>query len=352
MGSRSKVVRRRHLAAVLTLSVLAWLGLTIDSEAATANQPPPKVVVSVAPLHSLVASVMAGVGEPTLLLPGGASPHATSLKPSDARALNQAELVLWVGPALEGFLVKPLRSLATEADVITLIEEPSVTRLALRDGGTWEAHEHDDDAHGHGEHGHEDSGHEDHGHNDEDHHAEEDQDHGAAIDPHLWLDPRNAIAIVNVVAQRLSTIDPANADKYRANAQALAARLDQLDNDLEDDLAPHAAVPYLVFHDAYQYFERRYGLAAKGSIAASPERSPGARRVAEMRDKIRTLGVVCVFSEPQFPPSLVATLIEGSTARAGVLDPVGAELTPGPDLYPSLLRSLARGLSDCLNPQS
>jgi zinc transport system substrate-binding protein len=283
----------------------------------------PKVVASIKPIHALVAGVMAGVGEPAVIVAGGASPHLYTLKPSDAERLEHADIVFWVGPIFEGFLAKPLKSLAGKAQIVELDRAPGIVLLPAREGGAWEADEHRDQAAG----------------------AEEQ-------DGHLWLDPENARAIVRLAAARLAALDPAHASAYAANGAGLDRRLDALDADLRQRLAAVKGMPFVVFHDAYQYLERRYGLAAIGSISVSPENRPGARRLQEIRAKIVTLGARCVFSEPPFEPRLVDTVIAGTSARTGVLDPEGAGLAPGPELYVALINGLADALTSCLAQRS
>jgi zinc transport system substrate-binding protein len=293
-------------------------------------------VATIKPIHSLVAAVMQGVGEPHLLLAAG-SPHSYSLKPSDARALQRAKLVFQVGPQLETFLVAPLQTLAGDARVVTLAEASGLTLLPYRTGGDWDAHDHDGEDRD--EHG--------------DAHANKHEDGEPAhapggTDMHLWLDPANGRAMVGAIAAALADADPANAERYRANAAALQAKLDALGAELAPRLAPLRGKPFVVFHDAYQYFERAFGLQAAGSVTVSPERQTGARHLAELRERIARLRVVCVFAEPQFEPRLVATLIEGTGARSGTLDPIGADLAAGADLYVALLRRNADALAACL----
>jgi zinc transport system substrate-binding protein len=293
----------------------------------------PQVVASIKPVHSLVAGVMQGVGEPLLLVPGGASPHDYSLRPSDARAISQAQLVFWIGPELESFLVKPLDNARSKVRAVALLDAPGVTTLPLREGGAWEAH-----AHAHAEPGHPPA----HQH---DHHDE----HDASHDAHLWLDPVNAIAMVKQIVATLSEADPAHRADYERNGAALTERLDRLNQQLATELEPVKTQPYIVFHDAYQYFERRYGLNGVGSVVLNPEQRSGAKRIAEIQARIRELNVRCVFSEPQFQPALVETVIAGSNARRGVLDPEGAELPAGPDAYFQLLQNLSSALRACLS---
>ena len=282
------------------------------------------VVVSILPLHALVAAVMAGVGTPHLLVRGGASPHDASLRPSDARALSAAKLVVWAGPGLETFLVKPLRALAGAARVLTLTEAPGMIRLKQRPGGAFEA-----------EAGAEAEG-------------EADHDERGGVNPHLWLDPRNAIEIARQAAAALAELDPGNATRYAANEARLVARLEALDRELAARLGPVAEVPFAVFHDAYSYLEARYGLRALGALTVNPAVPPGAKRLAALRARLREEGAACVFAEPQFRPAVVAALAEGTGARAATLDPLGATLAPGPEAYFTLMRELADGLAACL----
>lgn len=294
----------------------------------------PQIVTSIKPVHSLVAGVMQGVGEPLLLVSGGASPHDYSLKPSEARAIDQAQVVFWIGPDLESFLIRPLDNVKDKIRVVALLDAPGMTVLPLREGGAWEPH-------GHDEHGHETP-------EDGDDHEHE-HVHQADHDPHVWLDPVNAIAMVRRIMTVLGEVDVAHRADYQRNGAALIERLDRLNQRLATELAPVRQQPYLVFHDAYQYFERRYDLDAIGSVTMSAERRPGAKRVADIQARIRDLQVRCVFSEPQFQPALVETIIAGSAARRGVLDPLGAELPPGPDAYFQLLQGLATSLRACLS---
>ncbi|MGQ3046392.1 MAG: zinc ABC transporter substrate-binding protein [Niveispirillum sp.] len=291
---------------------------------ALAAPPPPDVVVTVKPLHSLVSGVMQGVGEPYLLVRGAANPHAFALRPSDAKALSGAELVVWAGPGVETFLEKPLSTLARSAQVLTLVKEPSVRVLPVRKGGAWEAHDHD--------------------------HAHEDRpDVELGSDGHVWLDPLNAKAITDLIAARLSALDPARAPAYQANAARQKQSIDALDAEMRAALSPLKDRPFIVFHDAYHYLEDRYGLNAAGAITVSPDQPPGAARLSALRERINQAGAVCIFAEPQFEPALVRTLAQGTKARTGVLDPEGANIPDGPNLYGQLMRFNLRSLVDCLS---
>lgn len=304
---------------------------------------PVKVVVTIAPIHSLVAGVMAGAGAPRLLIRGGGSPHSYAVRPSEARALQDAQVVVRVSKMLETFLNRPIAALADEARILTLDEVPGMILHDVREGGVWDAHDHGREA---------GDAREGHGHDgDARAHDNDDQEHHhrySTHDAHLWLDPTNSKVAVNAIAAALSEANPANADIYRANAQDMHARLEALHAALSEATAPLAARPYVVFHDAYQYFERRYGLTPAGAVSLSPERQPGARRLSQLRERIGELGATCVFAEPQFEPRLVHTVIEGTQAWAGVLDPLAADLEPGPDLYFEMMRGLARSLTQCL----
>ena len=353
----------------------------------------PLVVVSIKPVHSLVAGVMDGIGEPKLLIEGGGSPHTYTLRPSEAQALQDADVVFWIGEDLESFLEKPLEALPRSGHVVALHEAEGVTLLPYRAGGAWakhadehheahadehhEAHadehhgEHADEHHGehadehHGEHAdehHAEHADEHHAEHADEHHAEHADEHhekGDAhahahgeTDMHIWLDPANATAMVTHIVANLSAADPANASRYEANGAAVTQRLADLETQLKDDLAPIREHPYIVFHDAYQYFEDHYGLKPAGSITVSPERRPSAAKLSEIREKIVSTGAACVFSEPQFEPAVVSTVIEGTEARTGVLDPLGADLQPGSDAYFVLMHNLAASLKGCLTPQS
>jgi zinc transport system substrate-binding protein len=288
------------------------------------------VVVTIKPVHALVARVMLGVGTPELLVNGSASPHSYALKPSQVRLLNGADLLFRVSETVEPFTVKLVRTLPEKVEVVTLLEAPRLKLLPRRTGTTFEAHAHGSDR--------------DHGHTSAATHP------AAAIDGHAWLDPDNAAAMVDAIERALSAKAAAYATVFKANADALRADLAAVAADLERELEPVAGRPYIVFHDAFQYLERRYGLSVVGSIAVSPEIAPSAKRLAELRRKIMSLGAMCVFAEPQFDTRLVANLIEGTSARTGTLDPEGGRLEPGPNHYFELMRRLAGDLKSCLAP--
>lgn len=279
-----------------------------------------EVVTSIAPVHSLVARVMQGAGTPYLLLPPGTSPHDHALRPSDAAALEQSELVFWIGPGLETWLEHPLATLASGARVIRLAESPGLTRLARREGAAFEA----DDDHSEG------------GHTDDE------------ADPHLWLDPSNAKLWLNTIASALAETDPRNQALYQTNAETAGDELDALVIQIDARLAPVRGRPFVVFHDAFHYFERRFRIEAVGAVALSDARIPGPARIVQIRERIRALKAICLFREPQFRAALVATVAEGTGIRIGQLDPLGINLEPGPDLYSDLLRGIADSIAGCL----
>lgn len=302
------------------------------------------VVVSIKPLHSIVSAVMQGVGEPKLIVQGAGSEHVYSLKPSDAEAIEHAKVIFWAGPSMETFLDKPIDTLGEGAKVVALGDADGLTRLKFREGGPFEAHDHGHEGH---DHGHDDKKHD---HAAEASEAGHDHDHGhGEYDLHFWLDPQNGKVLATDIAKTLGASDPEHAAQYEKNARDYGEKIDALTREIASELEPVKDKPFIVFHDAYQYFENRFGVKAAGSITVSPEKAPGAARIKEIHDKIKSLGATCVFSEPQFEPKLVKTVIDGTEARTGILDPLGAELKDGPDLYPQLIRNLADSLKTCLS---
>lgn len=283
----------------------------------------PRIVTSFPLLQSLTAAIAGSI--PETLVKGGGSPHTYAMRPSDARALEHADLVIWIGPGYEGFLERPMAALAGRARSLVLAQAPGVVARNARGGGVWDAHDH---GHGHS-----------HGH----------AKRGPEIDGHMFLDPANAQAFARAIGAALVELDPANAARYRANAAALEARLGALDAELGATLRPLAGRPFIVFHDSLQYLEARYGLTPAGSIIVSPERRPSAQRLQRLRDRVARANAICVFAEPQFDAALARVVVEGTRARTGTLDYVGAEMAPGPELYFNVMRGLAKDLSSCLS---
>jgi zinc transport system substrate-binding protein len=323
------------MSKLLSLASLATIMLTGTALAA------PQVVVSTKPIHSLVSSVMGDVATPTLIVRGAGSPHTYSLRPSDAAALESADLVFWTGPGFELFLQDALKTLSTKAEIVSFADTPDLVLLDLREGGAFEAHDHGDE----GDHDHDHEGHDHEGHD----HGHDDHAHGDEGDLHFWLNPANAGLMVTYIEDVLTNADPDNGPSYAANAEATRAAIVSLETELSAQLSPVADKPFVVFHDAYQYFERAFGLTVAGTITVSPDVAPGAGRIDELRAKVADLGATCIFAEPNFEPAVVRVISEGTEAKSGVLDPEGASLTEGPELYGQLMRNLAQSLTDCLN---
>jgi len=282
-----------------------------------------RVVASIKPVHSLVSAVMDGVGEPHLIIRGAQSPHTFSMRPSDAAALAKARVIFLIDEHKEVALANPIANLGDEALVVQLAGAEGLVLKPLREGGAFEAHDHHEDDHGHA------------------------HEHGE-VDFHIWLDPENAVLMTHAIVDALITADPENAATYDANANALVDRLDALLAEIDAELAPVRHKPFIVLHDAYRYFEERFDLNAAGSITVNPERAPGVQRITEIRDKVRELGGVCVFAEPQFDSKVIDVVTEGTEARSGTVDPLGAAIEDGPELYFTLLRDLAAAFKECL----
>lgn len=288
----------------------------------------PEVAADIPPVHALVATVMGELGAPELVVPAGASPHDFALRPSQAAALEQAEIVFRTGTRLSPALDRAVEQLAGDAQVVSLIDAPGTTLLPVREDAAFEAHDHAEDAHGH----------------DDDGHAE----HGDAADPHAWLDPDNGKAWLSAIAAELARLDPENAATYAANAAAGQAAIDATAARIAATLAPHAEARFIVFHDAFQYFENRFGLPAAGAIALSDAADPSPARIDEIRRLADDLDVSCVFAEPQFDDGIVRAVSDDADVGAAVLDPLGTALEPGPDLYHRLLTGIADAMADCL----
>jgi len=273
----------------------------------------PGVVVDIAPVHSLVAQVMGDVGAPQLLVAPRSSPHSYALRPSQAHGLQNADLVIWIGPELTPWLSQPMANLAGGADQIALADHPATRTLELRGN-----HDHEEDQHG----------------------------HGGDIDPHVWLDPENASAWLPVIAEMLAGIDPANAAIYRANADAAQDRLTEVTAELARTLEPVKNRPFITLHDAFQYFEARFGLVSAGALTLGDAGGASPARVALLQDTVAGQGIHCAFREPQFDDRLLLA-VAGDTLQIGTLDPIGSTLQPGPDLYTGLLRDMAQSLASC-----
>jgi len=338
------------------------------------------IVVSIKPIHSLVAGVMGETGTPELLLESNASPHTYQMRPSQAKSLQNADLVIWVGKYMENFLERAIENLSTDANVLTLLDAPGIHQAAFREGGIWgieddhhehshDDHEHDSEQHDDHDHGHGSDDHDDHEHavkehdHDKDKHHDDHDDHGhggheghdhhdhGEFDVHIWLDPVNARRIVELVADELATLNPDHADMYRNNAGKTIQRINETEASIQAQLSSVRKSRFIVFHDAYRYFEEAFGLEAFGSFTVEPTRLPSARRLSELRKAITEHNVVCVFSEPQFKPDLVETVIQQTDARTGVLDPLGAGLDQGSDAWFMIMQRLADSFTGCLGSE-
>ncbi len=295
----------------LLLSLLLCLSPVANAETL-------RVVTDIPPVHALVAAVMEGAGTPTLLLKPGASPHTAALRPSEARALQDADILVWIGPELTPPLSRAFESLAPNAVSLPLLHSPGTHEHEVRDGaGFEEEHDHD-----HGDH---------------------------QVDPHAWLDPENARIWLGTIAEALAKADPENAALYTSNAAQYEQDLASLIKELTRDLKPLQNTKFIVSHDAFQYFEARFTLPASGTIAASDATAPSAAEIAKIRETMQSQNVTCILAEPGFNANLLRTVTEGSTARSVTIDPLGRAHTPGPGLYKALIRDMGAGILSCTN---
>ena len=349
-----------------------------------------KVVASIKPIHSLASYLMDGIAKPDLIVDGYASPHGFAMKPSHAKMLQNADLIFWVGEDLESFLEKPLSSIAKKAEKIELMETKGLQVLKFRERNIFDEHDHDDHGHDdhskkeddHDDHGHDDHGkkeddhdHDDHGKKEDDHdhddhgkkeddHDHDHDDHGkkeddhddhghddhdghahGEFDPHIWLDPINAKAMLNEMAEHLIENDPKNESKYKSNLTKALQEIDKLTIDVMTDLS--SSVASIVFHDAYQYFEKRFNVNILGAFTVNTDVMPGAEQLAEIREIIEHDKVACVFSEPQFNPDIIKAVAKDMNIKTGVVDPLGATLDPGKDLYFNLIRNMSASFKGC-----
>ena len=297
-----------------------------------------KVVTSIKPIHSLAAYVMDGVGKPDVIVDGYNSPHSFSLKPSHAKMIENADLIIWVGEDLEAFLEKPLNTIAKKSVNIEVMDLKGIKKLKFREKNTFEDH----DDHGHKEH----KEHDDHGHKKEKHddHGHEGHAHGEH-DPHVWLDPMNAKVIIKEIENQLVKLDPGNSTKYKANSKKAQSELDNLTENIRKDLKDN--LRFVVFHDAYQYFENRFGIKVLGALTVNPDVLPGAEQLSEIREVIEHEKVNCLFSEPQFNPAIIKSIAKDTKIKTGVLDPLGATLDKGKGLYKELLSNMYASFKGC-----
>ena len=314
------------------------------------------VVTTIKPLHSLISSVMEGVGKPSLIIEGTNNPHTFVFKPSHAEMIENADIVFWIGEDLEAFMEKPLESLAKNAKTISFMDLASIEKLKFREQNIFD--DHDDHGHDdHDDHGHKDDDHDDHddhdghddehdGHDDHDDHAGHHDGHNhGEIDAHIWLDPANAKEIVLEISHELSELDPSNKSKYEDNASKTIVALDKLIEEVDKSLSKD--ISYIVFHDAYQYFEKRFGVIPAGALTLNPDVLPGAKQIADIQDVINDKGIKCIFSEPQYNPKIIETLGNDMNISTGVMDPLGAYIDAGPSMYSDLINQIANSIKDC-----
>jgi len=307
-----------------------------------------KVVASIKPIHSLASYLMDGVGKPDLIVDGYNSPHGFALKPSHAKMLQNADLIFWVGEDLESFLEKPLKSIAKKAEKVELMEIKGLNKLEFRERNIFDGHDdHGHDEHKedeHKEHGHKEDKHDDHGHKEDKHDDHHEHAHGEH-DPHIWLDPMNAKVILSEMAEHLIENDQENASKYKANLKKAHKDLDKLTKKVKSDL--NKDFKSIVFHDAYQYFEKRFGVNILGAFTVNTDVLPGAEKLSEIREVIEHEKVSCIFSEPQFNTDIIKAVAKDTNIKTGVIDPLGATLNPGKTLYFDLIKNMSSSFKSC-----
>ena len=318
-----KTMKKIHLISTL-------IGLLVFSTISKADL---KVVTSIKPIHSLASYIMDGVGSPGLIVDGYNSPHSFQLKPSHAKMLEQADIIFWIGEDLENFLEKPLATIAKKAEKIELLEIKGIKKLKFRERNIFEEHEGHDD---HGDDAKKEE-HDDHGH---DAKKEEHDEHGhGEYDPHIWLDPINAKVILNEITEHLIENDSKNASTYKSNLAKALAKIDKLIIDVITET--NTDLSYVVFHDAYQYYENRFNVNILGAMTVNPDVMPGAEQIHEIHEVIEHDNVNCILSEPQFNPDIIKSIAKDTSVKTGVLDPLGANLKSGKDLYFDLIKNMS-----------
>ena len=331
----------KKLPLILTILSLVSFITPVNAEV--------KVVTSIKPLHSLASYLMDGVGKPDLIVDGYASPHGFSMKPSHAKMLQDADLIFWVGEDLENFLEKPLNSIAKKAEKIELMDIKGLNVLSFRERNIFDEHDDHDDHEGHAKKKKDD--HDDHeGHtkkkkdDHDDHDDHEGHGHGE-YDPHIWLDPINAKVILKEMTEHLIENDSKNTSTYKSNLDKVLKDIDKLTMNVMTEL--NQSVSSIVFHDAYQYFEKRFNVNILGAFTVNTDVMPGAEQLAQIREIIEHDKVSCVFSEPQFNPDIIKAVAKDMNIKTGIIDPLGATLDPGKDLYFDLIRNMSASFKGC-----
>ena len=319
------------------------------------------VITTIQPINSLVSAVIGDTGKTISLIPADISPHEYKLKPSDAKKMQEANIIFFVSNHLESSVTKVFKNLPKNIKIINLLEETGIEHLAIRDNEAWERHDHHghDDHDDHDKHGKKHDDHDDHDkhakkhddHDDHDKHGkkhDDHDDHESKDDVHIWLSPDNAIKIVEKVNKELTLLFPDNASKYSENSNKMIDKIQKLKNELAKDLAPIKGKPYVVFHDAYQYFEKTFDLNAVGSVALEGDIASSPKQISFIKDKIKKLNASCVFQEPQFDSKLAKIVVEGTNAQIGTLDPLGVNISGKENFYIQLLKNMAKSLKECL----
>jgi zinc transport system substrate-binding protein len=320
-----RTANRRPISVLIGLAFVVAILATLPIAMPTFAGDPPRVVVAIRPLHGLVAGVMAGIAEPELLVAGAQSPHHFALSPSGARQLERADLVFIAGGGLMPAIDDAIATLARRAKIIDLSRAEGIQLLLLRDFTHADAtHRDDSGKHGHGS-------------------------QTGLVDPHYWLDPMNAKAMVSAASSALVEADPGHATRYGVAAHDMVEKLEHLMQEIEAQLSPYHARRFIVFHDAYQYFEKRFGLAALGTIAPAPEARPGAAHLRATRQHVTAGNKICMFGEPGAPPALLAAMARNGNTRTAQLDPLGREVPAGPGQYFAMMRAIAATVTDCFS---
>ncbi|PPR47253.1 MAG: High-affinity zinc uptake system protein ZnuA [Alphaproteobacteria bacterium MarineAlpha5_Bin9] len=304
-----------------------------------------KVVTTIKPIHSLITNVMHGINEPNLIIEGSTSPHNFTLKPSHAKLLEEADIIFWIGEGLETFMEKPLDSIVKNAKIIEFMDLDNIEKLKFREENIFDDHNDHDDHDDHGDHDDHDD-HDDHGdHDDHDDHGDHDDHIHGEFDAHIWLDPINAKEMIHKIAHELSELDPVNKQKYFQNADKTIKALDQLIFDIDQNINKEAR--FVVFHDAYQYFEKRFGIYTSGALTLNTDVLPGAKQISDIQSIIKEKRVNCIFSEPQFNPKIIETIAQDTGIKTGIFDPLGANIESDKKLYFKLLNNLTNNLENC-----
>jgi len=306
------------------------------------------VVSTIQPINSLVNAVIGNTGKTISLIPAKASPHEYKLKPSDTKKLQNANIIFFVSDHLETSLTKVFKNLPKNIKIINLMEDAGIKHLAIRDNEAWERHDHH---HRHGDHDDYDKHvkkDDDHDHDKHSKKHDDHDDHEKEDDVHIWLSPDNAVKIIKKINKELSLFFPENAKTYNQNANQMIKKINQLKVELKKELLGIKDEPFIVFHDAYQYFETSFDLNAVGSVALEGDIASSPKQISFIKDKIVKLKASCVFQEPQFDSRLVQIVVESTNAQIGILDPLGVNIKSGENFYLQLLKNMAKSLKDCL----